>query len=775
MRNRLRFYTISLVVIGLCIIGLMRLRLDTNVLNVLPKSLPAVEALKVSQKYFDNDQQVVLLLESKADEIEETDAAELATLLREKLAPAKVLYKSQLEEDPASSARALAALWRQAPPAEVIKLRDRLLDPVALVRHLGEVKNDVSASFDQQRSTMAAYDPLGFLGHPAVGEIIGGDFSFESTDGKSRMLLITNPNPGNGYKEQAAWLQEVRQAVNSWPGLHDLGLTFRLTGGPVFNAEIGSGMEKDMSGTIMLTSLLIAALFVVVQRDIRQFFLMLVILSLTFLITLGIGGWIYGTLNLVSVGFAAILAGMAIDYPVVVARGSLGQNFTAPELRKAMAPNIIWAAATTMLVFGSLTLSTFSGVRELGGLLVIGLVAGAIVTMALSPIFLMRFPARNAHQFVKPLFPGFRPATLITLASLMIAAIGFGVKGAPKISFDFSMVDPQANEAAATFQTIQQKFPAWSDQSLQFLATARSWSELRTTAEDARKQLATLRDQGVIANFQWPVSLIPDDAAAAANREPLAKIAAERARLLNVVKANGFSESGVALDSMVLDSLVGPGQPGDDAELTKHFLGTSKDGNFYLAGRVKTTELFSDGNIAALKPLLTDNHTLTGWPVLKTQMLPSVKRDFYWLFLPTAGVLFLSLLAVFRDLRDAAVSSVLLLVITTLLNAFAVLIDLPWNFLSGLAIPLIFSTGVDYCIHLIFALRRSNGDLRITWNSAGKAVLFCGTSTLIGFGSLIFASNPMLRSMGIMCSMAITLTAIFSILVIPGLWKWSRR
>ncbi|MGC4016391.1 MAG: MMPL family transporter [Luteolibacter sp.] len=775
MRNRLRFYTIFLAVIGLCAAGLVRLRLDTNVLNVLPKSLPAVDALKVSQKYFDNDQQVVLLLESQTDEIEEADAADLATLLREKLAPAKVLYKSQLEEDPSSSARALAALWRQAPSAEVVKLQDRLLDPASLVRHLGEVKNDVSASFDQQRSTMAAYDPLGFLGHPAVNEIIGGDFSFESTDGKSRMLLIMNPNPGNGYKEQAAWLQEVRQAVNAWPGLHDLKLTFRLTGGPVFNAEIGSGMEKDMSGTIMLTSLLIAALFVVVQRDIRQFFLMLVILSLTFVITLGIGGWVYGTLNLVSVGFAAILAGMAIDYPVVVARGSLGQNFTPPELRRAMAPNILWAAATTMLVFGALMLSTFSGVRELGGLLVIGLVAGAIVTMTLSPIFLKRFPARNANQWVKPRFPEFSTALRITIASLLVAAIGFGIKGAPKISFDFSMVDPQANEAASTFQAIQQKFPAWSDQSLQFVANARSWSELRTVAEDARTKLATLRDKGVIENFQWPVSLIPDDAATAANQAPLTKIAAERGRLIELVKANGFSESGVALDSMVLDSLAAPGQPGDDAELTKHFLGTSKEGGFYLAGRVKTKDLVTAENIAALQPLLTADHTLTGWPVLKAQMLPSVKRDFYWLFLPTAGVLFLSLLVVFRDLRDAAVSSVLLIVITTLLNAFAVLIDLPWNFLSGLAIPLIFSTGVDYCIHLIFALRRSNGDLQATWNSAGKAVMFCGTSTLIGFGSLIFASNPMLRSMGIMCSVAVTLTAVFSMLVIPGLWKWSRR
>jgi len=775
VRKRLRFYILPLLIVGFCLIGLTRLRLNTNVLDVLPKSLPSVEALKVSQKYFDNDQQVVVLLESEKDEIEEADAGELAKLLRAKLAPAKVLYKSELEEDPSSSARALAALWRQAPPEDITKLEQRLLNPDALVKHLGEVKTDVSASFDQQRSTMAAYDPLGFLGHPAVNEIMGGDFSFQSDDGKSRILLIANPNPGNGYKEQAAWLQDVRTAINGWSGLHDLGLKFRLTGGPVFNAEIGSGMEKDMSGTIVLTSLMIAGLFVMVQRDIRQFLLMLVVLTLTFVITLGLGGWIYGTLNLVSVGFSSILLGMAIDYPVVIARGSIGQNLSARELRRAMAPNILWAAATTILVFGTLVLSTFSGVREMGGMLIIGMIAGAIVTLTLSPVYLSRFPAKAATQLVKPPFPKAGLACGIVVIFMALAATGFSIKGAPRIIFDFSMVEPTSSEASATFQTIQKQFPAWSDKTLQMVATARSWDELRQVAGDARTQLKTTLDSGVIENYQWPVSLIPDEKAAVTNREPLARIAAARERILEQVKANGFSESGAALDTMILDALAGPGQPDDDRNLTKHFIGTSKDGNFYLAGRVKTTELVTDHNIAGLNSLLGEKHTLTGWPILKAEMLPSVKRDFYWVFLPASGILFLTLAVVFRDWREGAISALLLVVIVTLLNAFTVLADLPWNFLSGLAIPLIFSSGVDYCIHLIFALRRSNGDLQAAWNSGGKAVLFCGCSTLIGFGSLAFASNAMLRSMGIMCGMAVILTTVLSILIIPGLWKWCRR
>ena len=65
-------------------------------------------------------------------------------------------------------------------------MTDRLLDPKSLVAHLEEVKGGIQRSFDQQESTMAAYDPLGFLQHPAMRQFIDSEFGFQSEDGKSR-------------------------------------------------------------------------------------------------------------------------------------------------------------------------------------------------------------------------------------------------------------------------------------------------------------------------------------------------------------------------------------------------------------------------------------------------------------------------------------------------------------------------------------------------------------------------------------------------------------
>jgi len=771
VRHRLRLIILLLLVIGFSVAGLTRLRFETDILEVLPGNLPSVEALKVSQKHFGNDSQVVLLLQSEGQEIDEQDVAELAAHLREKLSPAKVLYKSELEEDPSSFGEALAEIWRYAPPAEVKRLSARLLDDAALDAHIGEVKEEIRGSFDQEKSTMAAYDPLGFLQHPVISEFIGSEMSFQSDDGKSSILLIQNPHPTTDYHKDVVWLGEIRQAVRTWPGMKEHGLDFGLTGGPVFNAEIGAGMEEDMSGTIMITSVLVGLLFLLVQRHPGQLLMISVLLGLSFLITLGIGGWVFGSLNLVSVGFAAILLGLVVDYGVVIARESIGGISSPGSLRREIAPGILWAAFTTAVVFGLLTFSTFNGVRQLGGLIVIGLVTGASVMLVFTPMFLGKFPSKPAKLWLKAPFVGGLAARSVMGGCVLLALAVFAVKGEPDISFNFSMVQPSSSEAAATFEKIQEKFPAWSDRNVQMIASAGSWEELRHYAGGAREKLLKLKAEGVLVHFQWPVELIPDSGFEKTNREDLAEISGKRDGIIRTLESNGFSETGVALDRMILESLAVEEGSKDSKALTEHFLRQTPDGKCYLAGSIMVAEPITPENIGMLAPLSSWHFNVTGWSVIQAVLQPSVKRDLYLIFLPATVVLLLTLVLVFRSLRDAAISIAVLLASLALVNAFVVATGQAWNFLSGMAIPLIVGTGIDYSIHLIFALRRSEGDFDKVWNGVGKAICFCGLSTAIGFGSLLFASNEMLRSMGLLCSLGILLTTLLSVLVIPGLWQ----
>ena len=543
----------------------------------------------------------------------------------------------------------------------------------------------------------------------------------------------------------------------------------------MYNAEIGAGMEKDMSGTITITSILVGLLFLIVQRHPGQLAMISLLLGLSFLITLGIGGWVFGTLNLVSVGFAAILLGLVIDYAVVIARESISGFTSSGALRNELAPGILWAALSTAIVFGLLTLSTFNGVRQLGGLIVIGLATGAGVMLIFTPMFLGKFPSKPARSLLASPFVGRLAARWIIASGVLFAAAVFTVKGEPDVSFSFSMVQPTTSEAAATFEKIQKKFPAWSDKNLQIIAVGDDWERLKIAAREAEARLDALKNKGIIARYQWPLALIPSRENSESNSEPLARIAGERERIIATVSANGFSETGTALDSTVLESLSEPHESGGIAELAEHSLGVSEDGRRFLSGSLLVNEEVTEENISRLSSLSSDDFQVTSWAVIQADLLPSVRRDFQVIFIPATVVLLLTLVVVFRSVRDAAVSIAVLLTSLALVNAFVVVTGQTWNFLSGMAIPLIVGTGIDYSIHLIFSLRRNNGDFNEVWNGVGKAICFCGLSTAIGFGSLLFASNEMLRSMGMLCSLGVLLTTALSVFVIPGLWQRTRH
>jgi len=287
----------------------------------------------------------------------------------------------------------------------------------------------------------------------------------------------------------------------------------------------------------------------------------------------------------------------------------------------------------------------------------------------------------------------------------------------------------------------------------------------------AREKLRKLKAEGVVMHFQWPLELIPDTGFKKANKEALAIISGKREEIIRTLELNGFSESGVAMNKMVLESLGGDEGTQDYNALSENFLRNATDGKYYLSGSVMVAEPVTTENVDLLAPLSSAQLNVTGWSVIQAVLQPSVKRDFYVIFLPATGVLLLTLVTVFRSLRDAAISIVILVTALALVNAFVADTGQSWNFLSGMAIPLIVGTGVDYSIHLIFALRRHNGDFDKVWNSVGKAICFCGVSTSIGFGSLLFASNEMLRSMGLLCSLGVLLTTLLSVFVIPGLWQ----
>src|SRR5436305_5967100 len=71
-----------LLLIAPILLGLFRLRFDTEVLNLLPNDLPAVQGLKLYHKYFANNREVIITVSAKNSADAESAARVFATTLQ---------------------------------------------------------------------------------------------------------------------------------------------------------------------------------------------------------------------------------------------------------------------------------------------------------------------------------------------------------------------------------------------------------------------------------------------------------------------------------------------------------------------------------------------------------------------------------------------------------------------------------------------------------------------------------------------------------------------
>ena len=100
-----------------------------------------------------------------------------------------------------------------------------------------------------------------------------------------------------------------------------------------------------------------------------------------------------------------------------------------------------------------------------------------------------------------------------------------------------------------------------------------------------------------------------------------------------------------------------------------------------------------------------------------------------------------------------------------------VLFDWSWNLMNVMALPLLFGAGIDYSIHVQLALRRHGGDVSRVRRTVGRAILLCGSSTAAGFGTLAFASNAGLASLGRVCATGIVIASVTSVALLPVWWR----
>jgi predicted RND superfamily exporter protein len=100
-------------------------------------------------------------------------------------------------------------------------------------------------------------------------------------------------------------------------------------------------------------------------------------------------------------------------------------------------------------------------------------------------------------------------------------------------------------------------------------------------------------------------------------------------------------------------------------------------------------------------------------------------------------------------------------------------LDIPFNFVNVIVIPLMFGIGVDSGIHLVHRSREIAGDGgELLATTTARAVFYSALTTTVSFGSLALSSHVGMSGLGILLSIGMVLTVLCNLVVLPALLAW---
>jgi len=157
-----------------------------------------------------------------------------------------------------------------------------------------------------------------------------------------------------------------------------------------------------------------------------------------------------------------------------------------------------------------------------------------------------------------------------------------------------------------------------------------------------------------------------------------------------------------------------------------------------------------------------------GTPITITEAGRAVVRAFSQAAVYAIVLITVLLLALLRSVRDSMLVLAPLVLAAVLSVAATVVFSIPFNFANVIVLPLLFGLGVAGGIHVVMRARNSMAS-KLMATSTPRAVLLSALTTIASFGALAISSHRGTSSMGVLLTIAITLTLVCTLIVLPAL------
>jgi uncharacterized protein len=703
----------------------------------------------------------------------------------------------------------------------------RRLDPQQIHQTVRRATTELVTPFSSLGTNYFVADPLGLMevarNRQGFSQFANFDLNwgsgnrFFSKDHQALLIIAEPRESAMDYKfaEQVMrWTREHIQSIPAEPDLRDSGVRVIAAGAYVYAEQEHTLIETNIRRISTISIVGNVLLCLLIYPRIPLLLLSLLPASLGIVWTTGVASFYPGEVNLISLSFIAILAGLGDDQvvhffnrvPQEWAKAGVLNDVTLNDavLRtfETTGLSVVLCIVTAATATASLATASFKGLAEFGFILTVGMFMMMFHTLLTVPALMrlwwrVRKP-RAPQTITFRLLPWVarKSVDFVGRHARLVVGLGLGLfllslVSLPAIRFEkhFEIAGAD-NPAVAAQNLLSARFGI--EGSPNVLMIAGGEQEVLGRAEELTAKLNDYRQRGVIKSIFSPTILLPSVRTQRERANSLAGInfAASARALEDSLRENGFriepvqpfidrlrklgqglrtGSDPINTDPITLETAAKLLPPG----LLNNSIRKLGDGSYVAA----ITFYDTDPDAVEVVP----ESVIESWQKqfggfvefsfdkmnrdLQRQVLHDSRRALVW---TAAGILLVVYLC-FRNLRVSLIVLIPIVFGTVTTFGLLLLVRHRFSFMSITAIPLIIGIGIDNGIHLVrrYQENAANEILAIA-KASGAALIQSNLTTMVGFGALMTSSFAPLVEMGLVTALGVALALAGGLLLIPA-------
>jgi predicted RND superfamily exporter protein len=630
---------------------------------------------------------------------------------------------------------------------------------------------------------------------------------YVSADHSAAIVVARPKNPAQQLPFSRAVMEETRaivaKAVKQFRASSpDVELPkIGYTGGYAIAAADEKIIRRDMAINSVTSMLGVLLLYLYAYRRPSALLYAAVPMTAAIIITFAIGALMYGTLSAASTGFAALLAGLGVDFLTVLYERYVDERNRGAEVTEAVRtvirrglPGVIVGALTTAATFYAFLATDFRGMTQLGFLTGSGIMVFLLCVVFVFPAVLVVIERRRAGKrklYVHAFGSGRvvraslkHPKFVIVTWIIVVAITGVLATGV-RFSDQLQNLRSKGNEGIKLQDVVTRKF----GQSFEFMmygVRAKTAAEAIEKTEAAMPDLEAIAGKRVIGSYESITTFLPSEAQ---QRRVIARLQSGadtdfafpriEATLRQALAVNGFRPEaydrflplfGEALrqrEPVTMQTLERLGL----SESVQRFIKKTPDGYMsivYVYPTTGTWPKFLPDELQEFRKKHPEG-VLTGVNLV-SQTLREITRADAIRSSALGFVLVFALIWIgFRSFTRACFVWVPFIAGCTCMLGFMATFGIDFNFMNVFVGLMLIGTATDYAVYMLERYDEAPDDFAQNATETGRAVTLAALMSMVGFASFAISHYPGVRSIGYASVVGIALSCLASITLLPAL------